>query len=335
MPASTESSHTKKSILNHVRKDLKPVDRQGALCLQVSETQFIEQFDVDVSCGRKSSPITTPPRREPLASLNNRELVQKPHEPHAAFWHCAKPRVETKVEVQQELSWWKGWWAPQFLRAGHDKCGKFPWSFRDNWKNCIPRPHTPLGQRRLCNSPGPKENTSKYRGFCTMPKSCMRLMRLLRKLSNTPTKSSPAMTPIIEDMEESEFDFGDNYQSGTNSWAWHLPEEDEEDLSLVETWSENSAQFTPNKLDVNGFPVGGSSPPAAAQDLDCNVKVEAKPDSTTLEAINLTPFEQWIIGRVREARQDGISAADAFCHLRNRCMEREQQELNLMAHELV
>ncbi|KAJ7301798.1 hypothetical protein DFH08DRAFT_827183 [Mycena albidolilacea] len=34
--------------------------------------------------------------------------------------------------------------APQFLHAGHEKCGKFMWSFRDDWKNCIPRPHTPL-----------------------------------------------------------------------------------------------------------------------------------------------------------------------------------------------
>ncbi|KAJ7770348.1 hypothetical protein B0H14DRAFT_2632622 [Mycena olivaceomarginata] len=207
MPASTESSHTKVSrfsplapLLSHPRKasritlertsklfSSQPVDGQGALCSQVSETQFFEQFDVDVSCGRESSPITTPPRREPLASLDN-----------------------------------------------------------------------------------------------------------------TPTKSSPAMTPIIEDAEESEFDFGDNYQSGTNSWAWHLPEEDEEDLSLAETWSENSVQFTPNKLDVNGFPVGGSSPPAAAQDLNCNVKIEVvspKPDFATLEAINLTPLEQWIIER--------------------------------------
>ncbi|KAJ7882054.1 hypothetical protein B0H14DRAFT_2565575 [Mycena olivaceomarginata] len=159
----------------------------------------------------------------------------------------------------------------------------------------------------------------------------------LASLNNTPTKSSPAMTPIIEDAEESEFDFGDNYQSGTNSLAWHLPEEDEEDLSLAETWSESSAQFTPNKLDVDGFPVGGSSSPAAAQDLNCNVKVEvvsSKPDSATLEAINLTPLEQWIIGRVRDARQDGISAADGFRRLRNRCLERERRELNLMAREL-
>ncbi|KAJ7869103.1 hypothetical protein B0H14DRAFT_2571958 [Mycena olivaceomarginata] len=237
MPASTESSHTKVSrfsplapLLSHPRKasritlertsklfSSQPVDGQGALCSQVSETQFFEQFNVDVSCGRESSPITTPPRCEPLASLDN-----------------------------------------------------------------------------------------------------------------TPTKSSPAMTPIIEDAEESEFDFGDNYQSGTNSWAWHLPEEDEEDLSLAETWSENSAQFTPNKLDVNGFPIGGSSPPAAAQDL----QLQSKPDFTTLEAINLTPLEQWIIGRVRDARQDGISAADGFRCLRNWCLERERRELNLMAREL-
>jgi hypothetical protein len=28
-----------------------------------------------------------------------RELAQKPHEPHAAFWHCAKPHAEIKFEV--------------------------------------------------------------------------------------------------------------------------------------------------------------------------------------------------------------------------------------------
>ncbi|KAJ7823424.1 hypothetical protein B0H14DRAFT_2597922 [Mycena olivaceomarginata] len=216
MPASTESSHTKASRFSplapllshprkasriHVRKDLKPVDGQGALCSQVPETQFFEQFNVDVSCGRESSPITTPPRREPPASL-----------------------------------------------------------------------------------------------------------------SKTPTKSSPATTPIIEDAEESEFDFGDNYQSGTNSWAWHLPEEDEEDLSLAETWSESSAQFTPNKLDVDGFPVGGSSPPAAAQDLNCNVKVEVvspKPDSATLEAINLMPSNSGLLGGcVRRGRMGSPQRMD-------------------------
>jgi hypothetical protein len=70
-----------------------------------------------------------------------RELAQKPQEPHTAFWRCAKPRAETKVEVLQKLSGWKGWWAqvhamrtqkkisaPQFLRTGHGKCGNFPWS---------------------------------------------------------------------------------------------------------------------------------------------------------------------------------------------------------------
>lgn len=102
------------------------------------------------------------------------------------------------------------------------------------------------------------------------------------------------------------------------------------------------------------LPIAGSSPLAAAQDLNCNIKVEvvsrmfylsmyfsfahssipAKSDSATIEVINLTPFEQCIIGRVREARQDGISAADGFRRLRNRCLEREQRELNLMSREL-
>ncbi|KAJ7753155.1 hypothetical protein B0H14DRAFT_2635651 [Mycena olivaceomarginata] len=238
MPASTESSHTKASrfsplapLLSHPRKasritlertsklfSSQPVDGQGALCSQVPETQFFEQFNVDVSCGRESSPITTPPRREPPASL-----------------------------------------------------------------------------------------------------------------SKTPTKSSPATTPIIEDAEESEFDFGDNYQSGTNSWAWHLPEEDEEDLSLAETWSESSAQFTPISLMSMDFPLAALVP---LRLLKTSTAMLSKTGFRHTRGNQPDALEQWIIGRVREARQDGISAADGFRCLRNRCLERERWELNLMAHEL-
>jgi hypothetical protein len=37
--------------------------------------------------------------REDIADKKKeiRELAQKPHAPHAAFLHCAKPHVETKT----------------------------------------------------------------------------------------------------------------------------------------------------------------------------------------------------------------------------------------------
>jgi hypothetical protein len=38
------------------------------------------------------------------AALHNRELAQKPHEPHAAFWHWAKPHAEIKFELTEEPS---------------------------------------------------------------------------------------------------------------------------------------------------------------------------------------------------------------------------------------
>jgi hypothetical protein len=41
---------------------------------------------------------------EQVHSLINRELAQKPHESHAAFGHCAKPRAEIKFEVTEKPS---------------------------------------------------------------------------------------------------------------------------------------------------------------------------------------------------------------------------------------
>jgi hypothetical protein len=37
----------------------------------------------------------------------NRELAQKPHKPHAAFWHCAKPHAEIRPEVTEKPSQWR------------------------------------------------------------------------------------------------------------------------------------------------------------------------------------------------------------------------------------
>jgi hypothetical protein len=82
----------------------------------------------------------------------NRELAQKPHEPHAAFWHCAKPRAEIKFEITENPSRWKGSWiqgqvqvgeeisfVPQLLCARRDKYGKSEWSWTDDRKNGAPR----------------------------------------------------------------------------------------------------------------------------------------------------------------------------------------------------
>ncbi|KAJ7369135.1 hypothetical protein DFH08DRAFT_796928 [Mycena albidolilacea] len=43
-----------------------------------------------------------------LRRSENRDLAQKPHKPHAAFGHCAKPRAETKVEVRKKTELVKG-----------------------------------------------------------------------------------------------------------------------------------------------------------------------------------------------------------------------------------
>ncbi|KAJ7894692.1 hypothetical protein B0H14DRAFT_2559114 [Mycena olivaceomarginata] len=84
-----------------------------------------------------------------LPSPRNRELAQKPHEPHAAFGRCAKPRAEAKAEGREKLSWWKGRYGGAYLT--HQKA---------------------------------KTNPPKCREFCAMAESRMRLVRLLRKLSN-------------------------------------------------------------------------------------------------------------------------------------------------------
>ncbi|KAF8183227.1 hypothetical protein K438DRAFT_1937561 [Mycena galopus ATCC 62051] len=80
-----------------------------------------------------------------------RELAQKPHKPHAAFWHCAKPHAEIKSEVTEKLSQWRDTQVErqvlvrekvallsQLLRAGHEKCVKSEWSQSDGWTNRFP-----------------------------------------------------------------------------------------------------------------------------------------------------------------------------------------------------
>ncbi|KAJ6507619.1 hypothetical protein DFH09DRAFT_1288938 [Mycena vulgaris] len=83
-----------------------------------------------------------------------RELAQKPHKPHAAFWHCAKPHAEIRPEVTEKPSQWRGSWVerqvllsekiallPQLLCAGREKCAKSEWSRSDGWTNCFPSSH--------------------------------------------------------------------------------------------------------------------------------------------------------------------------------------------------
>ncbi|KAF8132681.1 hypothetical protein K438DRAFT_1787868 [Mycena galopus ATCC 62051] len=53
-----------------------------------------------------------------------RELAQKPHKPHAAFWHCAKPRAEIRPKVTEKLR--------------REKCAKSEWSQSDGWTNRFP-----------------------------------------------------------------------------------------------------------------------------------------------------------------------------------------------------
>jgi hypothetical protein len=77
--------------------------------------------------------------------MHNRELAQKPREPHAAFGHCVKPRAEMKFDLTEKLSQWKGSWVqgqvlvgeelsfvPQLLGARREKCGKFEWIWSDS-----------------------------------------------------------------------------------------------------------------------------------------------------------------------------------------------------------
>ncbi|KAJ6580131.1 hypothetical protein DFH09DRAFT_1077037 [Mycena vulgaris] len=54
----------------------------------------------------------------------NRELAQKPHKPHAAFWHCAKPHAEIRPEATK--------------KPRREKCAKSEWSRSDGWTNCFP-----------------------------------------------------------------------------------------------------------------------------------------------------------------------------------------------------
>jgi hypothetical protein len=52
-----------------------------------------------------------------LWGLYNRELAQKPHKPHAAFWHCTKPHAEIRSEVTEKPSQWRGSWVHRQVLA--------------------------------------------------------------------------------------------------------------------------------------------------------------------------------------------------------------------------
>ncbi|KAJ6489505.1 hypothetical protein C8R47DRAFT_1215317 [Mycena vitilis] len=185
-----------------------------------------------------------------------------------------------------------------------------------------------LGQYGLDSSP------RKSSAFTTPPRKLS--PSNLPSLACSPRSTTSPAASQDGAQDEEEFLAGD-YQSGTNSWTY-LPEEDEADLSLADTWSYEEYCAAGRKLDVDGYPLSPSNPPSPVAQAGA---LKAEPVSPTPEAKNLgcvsfdlTPFEQWIIQRVREAGKDGISAADGLYRLRERCREQERRELNLMAREL-
>jgi hypothetical protein len=52
--------------------------------------------------------------------MHNRELAQKPREPHAAFGHCVKPRAEMKFDLTEKPSQWKGSWVQGQVLVGEE-----------------------------------------------------------------------------------------------------------------------------------------------------------------------------------------------------------------------
>ncbi|KAJ7135128.1 hypothetical protein C8R46DRAFT_1201614 [Mycena filopes] len=129
----------------------------------------------------------------------------------------------------------------------------------------------------------------------------------LTSITNLPFVSSPALATVEEEIDE--LDYDSDCQSGTNSWALVPKEEEQEDLSLADTWSEMS-----QRLDA-----GSVSSLAKAPDV--TVKLEdssLKQNEHETKVFHLTPFEQWIIKHVREAEEGGDSVTDGFHRLRNR-----------------
>jgi hypothetical protein len=61
------------------------------------------------------------------------------------------------------------------------------------------------------------------------------------------------------------------------------------------------------------------------------VKVHQQPDNMPTQPIELTPFEQWVILRIREAKRDGLSAADSLRQLRDRCQSLQHREADLLS----
>lgn len=82
----------------------------------------------------------------------------------------------------------------------------------------------------------------------------------------------------------------------------------------------------------SALPLTNSSAPAMLEHplSDTGGKVKQELDNATSTAVFLNPFEQWVIQRIREAREDGISAADGLRRLRDRCRIQEIRQADLL-----
>ncbi|KAK6992337.1 hypothetical protein R3P38DRAFT_2802812 [Favolaschia claudopus] len=157
-----------------------------------------------------------------------------------------------------------------------------------------------------------------------------------------PSSIDPQMHPpspgsldssAAKDIEEDSDTIPEYQYELQNSWD-HSQEEEEgeqDDLSMSESWTQEGFEAANEcqSLQVGGE-WGGSL--VKHEPVSPNVKLESISEAGEVDFkwFQLNPLEQWIILHVRESRKDGISAAEGFYRLRDRCVEQSRRELGLM-----
>ncbi|KAK7015951.1 hypothetical protein R3P38DRAFT_3203653 [Favolaschia claudopus] len=166
-------------------------------------------------------------------------------------------------------------------------------------------------------------------------------------LQTQPSSPFPSAGSAVQDVED---DTIPEYQYEMQNSQDYYPQEEEEDLSISEEWSqEGFAAAGVSTIGTNcigeesGQELIKNEPESRMSTLCLTFKLhpeisEANPKSKSVNKIGeaeckwfqLSPLEQWIILRVRESRREGISAAEGFYRLRDRCVEQSRRELHLM-----
>ncbi|KAK6992396.1 hypothetical protein R3P38DRAFT_2802860 [Favolaschia claudopus] len=147
-----------------------------------------------------------------------------------------------------------------------------------------------------------------------------------------PSSPGSLRSSAANDLEEDSDTIPEYQYELQDSWDYSQREEEEQDdLSMSESWTQEGFEAANECTSLQvGRELGGSF--VKHEPVSPNVKSKSVNEAgeVDLKWFQLNALEQWIILHVRESRKDGISAAEGFYRLRDRCVEQSRRELGLM-----